>query len=474
MAGNDEKPLSPLWWVQRLYRQIQTKRTTTSDRLSIDDLNAYYEGRPTRLPWLPEQAREEFARLLRLLKANYMGLVCDSTAEREHVEGFRIGDNPSADKATWALWQRSRFDAGSDQAILESLINRCSYLLVAPGRTSGDVPMIYAEHPTQAIVEYEPGTAGQVRAAGLKVWLDDWTGKVMATLYLPDLIYKFWADAPRGGVVLAPTWGPRSVRGETWPARNVLGEVPLVPLENNPRLLAGGVSEIEDVVEIQDRICKTIADRLMTQDFGAFPQKWATGFPDEDAQGNKQRVDVGRNRLVTSDAVETRFGQWESAPLDPYSAAKREDVKDIASRTRTPAQYLLGELNNVNGSTLRAAESGLVSKVRQRMISHGDGFEEGARLLRKAAGIGGDPSEIIETVWRNPEFRTEGELVDALQKMSTLGVPQEVLWERWGASQVEIERWKKLRDEQAAADPIGRMTKALGQADGGDDAEIEA
>jgi hypothetical protein len=223
-----------------------------------------------------------------------------------------------------------------------------------------------------------------------------------------------------------------------------------VELANNPRMLAGGVSEIADVTCIQDRIAKTLADRMMTQDFGAFPQKWAIGFPDVDGQGNKQRIDVGRNRMVTSDVAETRFGQWDAAPLDPYSAAKREDVKDIASRTRTPAQYLLGEMSNVNGETLKAAESGLVAKARQRMRSYGEDLEDAALLMRRAAGL--PPADSAETIWRNPEFRTEGELVDALVKMSTLGVPQEALWERWGASQVEIERWKAMQAEQQVRD----------------------
>jgi hypothetical protein len=85
--------------------------------------------------------------------------------------------------------------------------------------------------------------------------------------------------------------------------------------------------------------------------------------------------------------AETKFGQFESAPLDPYSAAKREDVKDIASRTRTPAQYLLGEMSNVNGETLKASESGLVSKVRQRNRTAGDGLEDTMRLARRAKGL---------------------------------------------------------------------------------------
>jgi hypothetical protein len=437
-------PMSPLWWVARLYDRLQEQRKY------FDKMDAYYRGCPPRPPWLADQAIGEFHRLLDLTKSNYMGLVVDSSVEREAIEGFRIGDMQAADQPTWDIWQANNMDSASDQLLLEAAIGGCSFLLVAPNPDDTALPLMYAEHPTQAVVEYVPGTARRERAAGLKVWLDDWTGRTMATLYLPDAIYKYSAPTQPQGVTGNIRWEPRQVRGERWPAPNPLGEVPLVELANNPRLLTGGVSEIDDLYPIQDRIGKTLADRLMTQDYGAFPQRFAIGYPDTDAEGNRNRIDIGRNRMITSDAPETRFGQFTAADLAGYMEAKREDVKDIASRSRVPAQYLLGEMSNISGEVLKASESGLVSKVRQRMRTFGEGFEDAVRLARKAAGMGGG-DEAMETIWRNPEFRTEGELVDALTKMATLGVPHEVLWERWGASQVEIARWRDMLAEQDAA-----------------------
>lgn len=451
-----DAPLSPLWWVKRLHDQLKRQRET------FDLYDAYYRGRPPRMPWLPEQAQQEFSRLLSLSNSNYMGLVVDAMVERQIVEGFRIGKELAGDAKTWEIWQANNLDAYSDQILLEAAIGGCSFLLVAPPDETGGDPLIYPEHPTQATVAYEPGSGRRKRAAGLKVWLDDWTGMQMATLYLPDRIYKFQAPKQTQGVVGDIRWEVRRVPNESWPAKNPLGEVPLVEVANNPRMLTGGVSELADVVAIQDRINKTLADRLMTQDFGAFPQKWAIGYPETDADGNKNRVDVGRDRLVTSDIAETKFGQFESAPLDPYSAAKREDVKDVASRTRTPAQYLLGEMSNVNGETLKASESGLVSKVRQRNRTAGEGFEGGVGLARRVKGIA-TPGEMIETKWRNPEFRTEGELVDALTKMQTLNVPDEALWERWGASELEIARWKEQAAEQAQRDPVASIARGLAE-----------
>jgi hypothetical protein len=70
---------------------------------------------------------------------------------------------------------------------------------------------------------------------------------------------------------------------------------------------------------------------------------------------------------------------------------------------------------------------------------------------------------MIETKWRNPEFRTEGELVDSLDQDATLGVPNEALWERWGASEIEIARWKQQAAQQAAMEPLGLLTQAAGR-----------
>lgn len=538
---------SPLWWVNRLYNQLQ-------ERLRwINVYDDYYRGE-FPLPWLAPQAEEEFRRIMSMSRANYCGLVVDAMVERMHVEGFRIDSGASegrersmtpsmpsqqvtgsigaaaqgktmnsmargalgvptsvanspakreavlskpsgsgggannaangdrnaspaaasgrqtpgtvgttksggfqgttigeADRETWRIWQANNMDGLFDQAMLEAAINGVSYLMIAPNNKDSKTPHIWVEHPSQCIIEHKPGTQRHEVAAGLKVWEDDWSGLVHATLYLPGKIYKYQARKPKGSSDLTPAkWEPREVADEQWPAETELDYVPIFELPNNPRMLSGGRSELADVLDCQDRITKTIADRLMTQDYGAFPQKWATGWPETDAEGNSnKKIDAGRDRVITTDTPETKFGQWSSADMKGYMEAKQEDVHDIAARTRTPAQYLLGEFNNVNGETLKASESGLIAKVRQRMRALDDALEEAIRRLREMAGIETPDDITMEVVWHNPEFKTEGEQVDALTKMSTLGVPQQALWERWGASPPEIQRWSEMQAQQA-------------------------
>jgi hypothetical protein len=434
---------SPEWWLDRLWSELQERRKY------VELMRQYYCG-DHPLPLVTEKARTAFQRLLRQARSNYVGLIVDATAERMQIDGFRLGDAETGDDEVWRIWQANNLDADSDLIITEAVKTGRAFVLVAPNPIDPSTPVVTAEDATQAIVAYRPGSRRE-RAAGLKAWTDDWTGLLMATLYLPGGLYKFQAEKPKPGLQGTIRWAPRETRSEPWPAPNPLGTVPLVEIPNRPDLLGEAHSEIEDVLDIQDRINKTLIDRMMAQEFSAFRQRWATGYelPEDDDGQPIEPFKAAVDRLWVAEDPNVRFGEFGATDLGPYLKAVDADVQHMAARTRTPAQYLLGQLSNVNGETLKATESGLVSKVRQRQRPIGEGKEEAVRLYLKAAGDSRDLSR-IETIWHNPEFRTEGELVDALLKMSTLGVPHEALWERWGASQTEIAQWSQLRNQAAA------------------------
>lgn len=448
------EPLTPPWWVRRLHKALVSRHD------AVERFSTYYDGKPA-VPLAPEKAREALHRLLKLSRSNYMGLVVDAKVERMTVEGFRLGDTEESDKDAWRIWQANRLDKYHKLALKESLIAGSSYLLLAPG-TDAKTPKITVEDARQAIVEYEPGDLF-TRAAGLKVWHDDRVNLVMATLYMPTQVFKFQARAIAGQPPESISWEPRRVPGEIYPLRNPLGKVPLYELENQGRVLSCGISELDDLTDMQDRINKTLFDRMMAQEFAAFRQRWAIGLEvpvDENGQP-REPFKAAVDRLWTSPETDTKFGEFEATDVTPFLKAKESDVQDIASRSRVPTQYLLGEQVNVSGDTLKAAESGLVSDVREGMTGFEETLEE---LVGDALVLAGDDrgrDTRTETIWRNPEFRTEGELVDALTKMATLNVPEEVLWERWGATQTEVARWKKLNEAKAATDPLGSLERQL-------------
>jgi hypothetical protein len=205
----------------------------------------------------------------------------------------------------------------------------------------------------------------------------------------------------------------REVAGEEWGGKNVLGEVPFGELANRPRMLKPGASELRSVTGIQDRINKTIADRMMTQEFAAFPQKWVTGMEipvDENGQ-DIEPFDVAVNKILIAEENGAKFGQFAAADLTGYLKGKEADVHDIAAITSTPPHYLLGSMVNLSAEALKAAEAGLIHKIYQRRRF----LEEGLERTMRLAGFASSQARIV---WKSPEWRTEGELVDALVKMA--------------------------------------------------------
>ena len=438
---------SPEWWRDRLYDALCKRSAETK---LFDD---YYECEHP-LPFLHEKARNPFRRLLKMSRANYMELVVDALVGRLEVAGFQSDVDGEADKRAWGLWQDNNLDGGSQLAFLEAAIRGDAYLLVSPpsGRQQG--MQITPEHPTQVITEAMPGSPGEM-AAALKLWLDDWTGMLCATVYLPTALYKFEAKEPKHGQ--KPRWERREVAGEDWGAANILGEVPFGELANRPRMLKPGASELRSVTGIQDRINKTIADRMMTQEFAAFPQKWVTGMEipvDENGQ-DIEPFDVAVNKILIAEENGAKFGQFAAADLTGYLKGKEADVHDIAAITSTPPHYLLGSMINLSAEALKAAEAGLIHKIYQRRRF----LEEGLERTMRLAGFAASDARIV---WKSPEWRTEGELVDALVKMSTLGVPREVLWERWGATPQEIERWRRLNEVELDRAMAGDLAAEYG------------
>lgn len=442
---------SPEWWVRRLNATLDERR----DALALNE--AYYCGNHP-LPIAPDKAKDAFRRLLKQSRSNWMGLVVDAVNERLAVEGFRYGSDGSADKQAWKIWQANGLDVGSQFVHIEALKHGESFVLVEPNPENPRLPLIHPEHPTQVVVACDAGRPRRRRAA-FKKWLDE-SGYVYATLYLPEEIYKLRSQVVRKSGERQPIlWVRREIAGEDFPLANPLGEPPIVPFWNKPKMLGGGVSELEGLTDIQDRINKTLFDRLMAAEFSAFRQKWGTGIEiptdpetDQPIEPYKSAVD----RLWLHENPEARFGEFSETNLAGYISSVEADIQHLAAISRTPPHYLLGQSGAFpSGESLKSTETGLVAKASQRAVVFGEGWEEVMRLAFKIIGSPKAKVTDAETIWRNPESRTLGELTDSLLKMRSLGAPQEALWVDYGLSPQKIAQWKAWAAEEAINGPLG-------------------
>ena len=405
------------------------------------DYQAYYDNEAGIIAILDTEERRTFRTLLDEAGASWCELVVNAVAERLSVTGFRFGSDDD-DELAWAIWQASSMDADHELVHTDALVTGQSFVLVAPDDDNPTGVSVTVESPQEACVVYVPGNRRK-RLAGYKRYREP--GETSFTEWL------ITADE-------VATWPPRSDRQRPIIEPNPTGVIGLIEIVPQPRTLGPGRSELVSAISFQDRINTTIFNRCVAGDFGAYRQVWATGIKlareviktDDGGEVTKVQApfQMGVNRLLTNENAEGKFGSLPPSDLAGYIASTDQDVTMLAAATQTPMHYLTGQLVNLSADAIRAAEAGLVAKVRRRSLHIGEAWEETVRTAFTLTGRPGATDVQAETQWADFETRSIGQLVDSLVKMRTLGVPVEALWERYGATQQEIDRWRGLAEAE--------------------------
>lgn len=437
------------WWIARLHHEMRERN------VRLARMRSYYEGTNETWRFANEAHRETFGVRFQNLRANYARPIVEITAQRMAVDAVVLdGDDAGSDEA-WRIWQANRLDARSLTAHLNVLsVGECP-VIVGPDTLDPRTPRITVEDPLQVIVEVDPTDQDRV-LAGLKLWEDHDRG-CTAVLYLPDRIEWWEAAEPKPGKPREWHQVPDRVQQNPW------GVVPIVVLENAPARRA----EHEDVLDQLDLYAKTLYDMTTASDYMASPQRWATGvtIADEgqpvDASGNPTASDPsgfkgGPNRVWTSDDPDSTFGQLPAADLTAFVRQLEAYRSDMATITHTPHRLLIPPPSSVppSGESVRLSDNPLTKKVGWKITAIGDGWEQVMRLAFLVAGDVARAARVdIEALWADPEVRTEVEHVDALSKLAAMGVPQEELWRRSGATPQQIRRWKAMQTT-APAPPI--------------------
>lgn len=448
----------------------------------IAKFEAYYRG-DQPLAYASNAWSAEHAARYDGFSDNWCGVVGKAAAERTKLIGIRLGDDVRApldddERALWRDWDINEMPLKSSQGFLTSSIARRSAAIV--WGNSDDEPVVTWEHPSQVIVDYEPGT-GRPRYA-LKAWADDdWQ---FATLYTADEVWKFQRRSahaympggtnssglwlPNGFTTAASTggWEKRDNTGDdSWPLPNPLGELPVREFEHKPMLRGEPLSRIDGTIAMQDAINLLWAYLFVAADFASMPARVVMGqeppkLPVLNESGQKigeKAVDIGelaRGRMLWLTGQNAKIGSWDAAKLDVFTQVINVAVKHTASKTSTPIYYINGELGNTNGETLKATETPLNNSVLEDQDYYTPSMRGIFRLMAlvRSNQRVADAARTARLQWKNPEIANEAQLSDAALKDRQVGFPLEwVAQERYGLSQVDVDRVL----EMVARDPAG-------------------
>jgi hypothetical protein len=426
---------------------------------TLSDNTAYYnaERRPDAIGvTVPTQMQKLLAHV------GYPRLYIDSVAERQELEGFRLGGADQADADLWDWYVANNLDIESTLGHTDALVHGRSYITVSKPDPKIDigvdpnVPIIRVEPPTALYAAIDTRTR-QVTEAIRAVYDDDGTQIIMATLYLPDKTL--------GWVKEAGAWKP---------VINVphnLGIVPVIPLSNRTRLSdLYGTSEITpELRSMTDAAARILMNMQATAELMAVPQRLLFGVkPEElgvDPDTGQSLFDAYLARILAFEDPDSKAQQFSAAELRNFTDALQEIAKQVAAYTGLPPQYLSTSSDNpASAEAIRASESRLVKHVERKNLVFGGAWEQAMRvayLVMKGSTLPPDYFR-MESIWRDPSTPTYAAKADAVSKLYANGlgvIPKERARIDLGYSVTEREEMKVWDDQE---NPMGLLGAVAG------------
>lgn len=394
-----------------------------------------------------------------LAHVGYPRLYVDSIAERQAVEGFRMGDSEEADEELWSWWQANNLDIEAPLGYTDAYVHGKSYITISQPDPQIDVgwdltvPIIRVEPPTRMYAEIDP-RIGRVSKAIRVAYNADGNEIQAATLY-----------------TMNDTFGWYRNEGEWVPWFNYthgLQAVPVVPLPNRTRLSdLYGTSEITpELRSMTDAAARVLMLMQATAELMGVPQRLIFGIkPEEigvDSETGQTFFDAYLARILAFEDSDGKIQQFSAAELANFTNALDQIAKQVAAYTGLPPQYLSTAADNpASAEAIRAAESRLIKKVERKNLIFGGAWEEAMRLAYRMMKGGEVTPEMqrLETIWRDPSTPTYAAKADAAVKLYGNGagvIPKEQARIDMGysiAQREEMRRW----DEEEAALGLGLM-----------------
>ncbi|QOP66686.1 portal protein [Gordonia phage Arti] len=374
----DDRP-QPDWFLVSMLKDILAKRSR------FDRLKRYVEGDPPK-PETPNNTSQdswkEFETFRKKSRTNYAGQIIGACVDRTTVQGFRTSQDhdTDGDKVARKLWDDNDMDVKGDKAMADAYTYGVGMLLADPLTKKAKY-----FHPWQATVVKD--SVDDPRAA-LCIEHNPTEGRDYAYLFLRDIddfgvgkgnvsIHIAVRDrdnrnAVRNGLFEKEvpvntyltqrwTWW-KTVDQADFPTLDI---IPLVPFDNRDER-----GEFENDTDLLDRINHMILQRVVIATMQAFKQRGIKGtFPKYDDKGKEIDydgmfpADPNALWLLPPDAEIWESGQTS---IQDILSAVKDDVRDLASVTRTPMNYFSSDAANQSATGSELANDSYLLKIRDR------------------------------------------------------------------------------------------------------------
>lgn len=433
--------------------------------------------------YVPKEATDEYRMLVDQARFNVLPLVVKFDAQDLAVSGYRsmgAGGRPPSDENApiWELvWQPNRLDS-RQRAVHRSVITYgAGYVSTLPATMGAErTAKIDTWSPQRCTVLYDDEINDEWPQYALTVAHPELLGGGRRPLEDPTQAAAEYGGQP----VKVKVWDSTHVYtvGLSTPAdrrdSGTVLEVVEHGLEVCPVVRFWDPDEdgcspgrVEPLIPVQRQINQTTFGLLMTQQFQAFRQRWATGMAIEtDEDGNPtQPWNAAVNAVWQNESPDGKFGDFAETSLDGYLTSRDKALLFVTASSQIPPHNMVvgNAISNISAEALAALQSAHDHNSLDLQDQLGESWEQVLRVSALAADdIDGWLDTSAQVVWADRTPRSLAQVADALGKLaSLLEIPPEGLWERIpGVTDQDIERWRAMAAER---NPMTELRAMLDQ-----------
>lgn len=434
----------------------------------------YYNG-IQKLAFATEKFRDVFGNVFKEFAENLCSPVVDALSDRLEITGFQTSEaevvieeesteqpveetgaggsvsykkvstvDPFGEKCL-DIWERNRMDLKSGEVHTESLKLGDAYAIVWPNDQMQSE--IWPQFGYNCCVRYDPNIQGLILVAAKK-WWDDVIDRWHVNLYYPDMIIKFRQKS--SNVHLAEQINSFEVYDVV---NNPYGRVPVFHFPNR-RVRRYGISELKDVIPIQDGLNKSCMDMIIAMEFASFKQRYVIGWEIPIDENTGEPIDptaknYGVDRLLAIGDVEAKVGQFDATDLTQFLKVQEKFWASAARISGTPLHYFfITEGDFPSGEAMKSAEARFVKKIKDRQTGFGNVWEDVLKFCLQIEG--GAPEDLkIDSEWVNAAPRSEAEIADTAVKKKAVGVSRSQILRELGYDEETIMRMLMESDADA-------------------------
>jgi hypothetical protein len=456
--------------------RLEVGRSVLSKRQQqVQRREAYVHG-DQDLPFAPYGVNAEYDDLRKKAPANFLGIAIGAPTQRMRADSIKTSLGDEEEKKLWSgAWQANKLDTRQDLVYRSMMIHGRGIVSVWPNKADGARPVVRPESYERVHVQMDPDDPFTPEYA-VKIYTI--TDRAPSALILPASVSR---EREIGIVYDAESMVrfERPAHGGRWEkaaeSTHPMRRVPFALYDLHPDSDGNPWSAVDPLMPQQDSLNTIRFNTLLAMQFAAFRQKIVVGFdprvvdkdgnvlyktnadgtPALDANGSMQPLisspgRVGVDRMMAFPGHETKVFDLPESNLANYIEVYDSFLTTFFSTAQIPPQYQLGQMVNLSGDALTAAESTLASLVKELQLAAGEGHEDMLELAYYASGGTETFEPTAEVEWLDAEARSFAQVVDGITKLITQGFPRRAAFEMLpGATKTKLDGWMdEIENEQ--------------------------